>query len=88
MKRERILVVLLVLFSVLGIGKSLSQPPRPDQKKGELPQTQTADQKKAYPALPSETPPNFAPATDSFDYVRRDVMIPIHGPGGRRLGVR
>ena len=30
-----------------------------------------------YPALPSETPGKFAPVTDSFDYVRRDVMIPM-----------
>jgi hypothetical protein len=28
-------------------------------------------------ALPSETPAKFAPVTDSFDYVRRDVMIPM-----------
>jgi uncharacterized protein len=27
--------------------------------------------------LPSETPADFKPATDSFDYVRRDVMIPM-----------
>ena len=30
-----------------------------------------------YPALPSETPAKFEPATDSFDYIRRDVMIPM-----------
>ena len=30
-----------------------------------------------YPALPSETPAKFAPVTDSFDYVKRDVMIPM-----------
>jgi putative CocE/NonD family hydrolase len=30
-----------------------------------------------YPALPSETPSKFAPVTDSFDYIRRDVMIPM-----------
>ncbi len=29
------------------------------------------------PTLPSETPAKFAPATASFDYVRRDVMIPM-----------
>ncbi len=28
-----------------------------------------------YPALPSETPAEFKPVTNSFDYVRRDVMI-------------
>ena len=31
----------------------------------------------AYPDFPSETPANFEPATDSYDYVRREVMIPM-----------
>ena len=30
-----------------------------------------------YPALPSETPAKFQPVTDSFDYVKREVMIPM-----------
>jgi len=30
-----------------------------------------------YPGLPSETPSKFAPVTDSFDYVRREAMIPM-----------
>ena len=30
-----------------------------------------------YPALPSETPAKFESKTDSFDYVRREVMIPM-----------
>jgi len=30
-----------------------------------------------YPALPSETPTTFTPVTDSFDYSRREVMIPM-----------
>ena len=30
-----------------------------------------------YPALPSETPRTFTPVTEGFDYVRRDVMIPM-----------
>jgi putative CocE/NonD family hydrolase len=30
-----------------------------------------------YPQLPSETPATFQPVTASFDYVRRDVMIPM-----------
>jgi putative CocE/NonD family hydrolase len=29
-----------------------------------------------YPDYPSETPSHFTPQTDSFDYIRRDVMIP------------
>ena len=31
----------------------------------------------AYPGLPSETPSAFEPVTDTFDYVKRDVMIPM-----------
>jgi uncharacterized protein len=38
---------------------------------------QTAAAPPRYPALPSETPARFAPVTDSFDYVKRDVMIPM-----------
>jgi putative CocE/NonD family hydrolase len=30
-----------------------------------------------YPALPSETPAKFEPVTSSFDYAKRDVMIPM-----------
>src|SRR5579864_7204663 len=30
-----------------------------------------------YPTLPSETPTAFTPVTESFDYVRREVMIPM-----------
>src|SRR5262252_3713674 len=30
-----------------------------------------------YPALPSETPAKLDPVTDTFDYVKRDVMIPM-----------
>ena len=30
-----------------------------------------------YSALPSETPAKFVPATDNFDYTRRDEMIPM-----------
>ena len=28
-------------------------------------------------SLPSETPPSFRPVTDTFDYTKRDVMIPM-----------
>src|SRR6202162_3278209 len=30
-----------------------------------------------YPGLSSETPARLEPSTDGFDYVRRDVMIPM-----------
>ncbi len=38
---------------------------------------QTAPPPPKYPALPSETPATLSPATDGFDYVKRDVMIPM-----------
>ena len=34
-------------------------------------------QKEGAAALPSETPAQFKPVTDSFDFIRRDVMIPM-----------
>ncbi len=47
-----------------------------------LPQGQQAAAATQTPAagqasLPSETPAQFVPVTDSFDYVRREVMIPM-----------
>src|SRR5689334_11116498 len=38
---------------------------------------QTAPQPAKYPELPSETPAKFTPMTDSFDYMKRDEMIPM-----------
>jgi hypothetical protein len=29
-------------------------------------------------AAPSDTPANFKPRTDTFDYIRREEMIPLH----------
>ena len=37
----------------------------------------SAGQTPQYPAYPSETPANFQVKTDSFDYTRREVMIPM-----------
>jgi uncharacterized protein len=62
MKRELIIAVLLAFSFISGAGKVFSQ---------------TTDQKKTYPALPSETPPKLEPATAGFDYIKRDVMIPM-----------
>ncbi|HSO23534.1 MAG TPA: CocE/NonD family hydrolase [Chondromyces sp.] len=31
----------------------------------------------SYPGLPSETPASLQPATEGFDHIRRDVMIPM-----------
>ena len=38
---------------------------------------QPPQQPPSYPSLPSETPARLDPVTESFDYVRRDVMIPM-----------
>ena len=38
---------------------------------------QTTPPAPKYPAYPSETPADFKPVTDSFDYTKRDVMIPM-----------
>ena len=40
-------------------------------------QTKAPPPRVQYPALPSETPATLAPATDGFDYERREVMIPM-----------
>ncbi|MEO8501085.1 MAG: CocE/NonD family hydrolase, partial [Vicinamibacteria bacterium] len=39
--------------------------------------SQDAQAQPQYPTFPSETPSKFAPVTDSFDHVRRDLMIPM-----------
>jgi uncharacterized protein len=43
----------------------------------ELPVAQQPPRPGTYPALQSETPVNFNPKTDSFEYIRRDVMVPM-----------
>jgi len=67
MNRYRAIVIVLVMCSFPASGKVLTQ--RSDQQK--------PDQKKQYPNLPSETPDKFTPTNDGFDYVKRDVMIPM-----------
>jgi putative CocE/NonD family hydrolase len=44
---------------------------------GETVRAQVKSQPPATPNLPNEMPAKFTPATDSFDYIRRDVMIPM-----------
>ncbi len=70
MKLGRVLVV-FALFSLFAVAKTSSQTPGSAQEK------ETKTDHKKYPALPSETPQQFQPVTDSFDYVKRDVMIPM-----------
>src|SRR5262249_46277359 len=77
MKNDRILAAMLVLSLTLGIGKAFSQTQASDQKKGDISQSQTEDQKKKPAVLPSETPDRFEPTNYGFDYSRRDVMIPM-----------
>lgn len=73
MKREGIISVVFVVFSVLITGNVSSQTSNSEQKKD----AQTPGQKKQYPKLPSETPDKFEPTYDGFDYTRRNVMIPM-----------
>jgi uncharacterized protein len=62
-------IALAALAFLLVVGPSAAQSRR-STKKSE-PATAT------YLALPSETPAKFEPVTTSFDYVRREVMIPM-----------
>ena len=57
---------LILLLPVLGV-LATSEPSG----------AQTAPPPPKYPAFPSETPPTLAPTTDGFDYVKRDVMVPM-----------
>src|SRR5262247_954271 len=77
MRNNRILAVTLALSFTLGIGETYSQTQVSDQKQGEKSQAQTEDQKKKPAVLPSETPEKFEPTNYSFDYSKRDVMIPM-----------
>ena len=44
---------------------------------GSLASAQTTTPTPKYPDFPSETPATFTPVTSSFDFVKRDVMIPM-----------
>jgi putative CocE/NonD family hydrolase len=57
--------------------KGLGKPRQSDLVAQGKSKTQSGQQKKGYSELPSETPASFQPVTDSFDYTRRDVMIPM-----------
>src|SRR5262245_3365831 len=61
MNRPRLLGSLMIGMGLLICWPLGAQSPAPAQ----------------YPALPSETPPQFRPTYDGFDHVRRDVMIPM-----------
>jgi len=59
--------VLSLVVAVLGMALLVKLPPA--QAEPEPPAT--------YPELPSEIPADFKPTHDGFDYVRRNVMIPM-----------
>ncbi len=61
------LALLLLLASVSGI--ALFIEPAMAQSKSKPPAT--------YPELPSEIPAKFTPTNEGFDFVKRDVMIPM-----------
>jgi uncharacterized protein len=77
MKNNRILAVILALSFTLGLGDALSQTQVSAQQKGNKPQEQPEDQKKKTSGLPSETPEKFEATNYGFEYIRRDVMIPM-----------
>ena len=64
-KAIRFLIFLLSLFAVMSAKNSVAQTTSPSA----TPST-----------LPSEMPEKLVPVTDSWDYVRREVMIPILVP--------
>jgi uncharacterized protein len=66
MKRIDCLRTLTLLAPVLGILSLAGTSP-----------AQTTPTAAQYPALPSETPATIEPSTEGFDYVRRDLMIPM-----------
>jgi putative CocE/NonD family hydrolase len=49
-------------------------PKGPNRAVNPVPDTPFSAQ---YPAFPSDTPEKFEPVTESFDYVKQDVMIPM-----------
>ena len=49
-------------------------PKGPNRAVNPVPNTSSSAQ---YPAFPSDTPEKFEPVTESFDYIKQDVMIPM-----------
>jgi putative CocE/NonD family hydrolase len=65
-KRAAATLLVVTLFPLIAVRPLAAQTTAP---------TQSASPQ--YPNLPSETPENFKPATASFDYERREVMVPM-----------
>ena len=63
----RAFVIVAAAMSVI-----LCTPSAPAQAPQSLPSSSDK-----YPGLPSEIPANFKPVTSTFDYEKREVMIPM-----------
>ena len=75
--KQIIILVALVLSSSSGTAKGLGRLRQSDRTAQEKSQPRAGDQKKGDANFPSETPGSFQPVTGSFDYTRRDMMIPM-----------
>jgi putative CocE/NonD family hydrolase len=62
-RRTRLVILPLAVYGTAMLARSSAAQTEPPVVK--------------YPDYPSESPAQFTPLTDSFDYVRRDVMIPM-----------
>ena len=73
----------LTVASCLVAAALAQQPDRTATRAADTPRAKSSETATAsppavkYPTLPSETPEKFEPITESFDYVKRDVMIPM-----------
>lgn len=76
MKYVRQMSLWFVLFSLPGTGAVFSRP-WPDRPPVVKMQPPAAGQQKGGAGLPDETPERFTPECSSFDYVRREEMIPM-----------
>src|SRR5947199_7924486 len=72
----RTLVLLALLFAESLLAQNPPAQTNPAQNPPAI-HVQGVPAQATYPALPSETPDKFTPVTDSFDYTRREVMIPM-----------
>jgi putative CocE/NonD family hydrolase len=73
MKTLRIFIVVICLVATtLLMGRNRTANSAAGTARAESSEAVTSS-----PAFPSDTPEKFEPVTDSFDYVKRDVMIPM-----------
>jgi putative CocE/NonD family hydrolase len=65
---------ILKIFIIAGCLISATLPKGPNRAVNPVPNTSSSAR---YQAFPSDTPEKFEPVTESFDYVKQDVMIPM-----------